>query len=98
MHSCLGQQRRIDRLAVEYECRVNPAWPVPGLAELLPDTGPNAHQVAYIYALCGQGDAAVAALTRAIAHGEPVELIRQEDEFRALRARADYQALVGGGR
>jgi Flp pilus assembly protein TadD/TolB-like protein len=71
---------------------------MPRLAELLPDTGPNAHQVAYIYALCGQGDAAVAALARAIAHGEPVELIRQEDEFRSLRTRADYQALVGGGR
>jgi len=71
---------------------------MPGLAGLLPDTGPNAHQVAYIYALCGQGDAAVAALARAIAHGEPVELIRQEDEFRTLRTRPDYQALVAGGR
>ncbi len=27
----------IARFAVEYECRVNPAWPVPGLAELLGD-------------------------------------------------------------
>lgn len=64
------------------------------LEELLPDTGPNAHQLAYVYALCGQSDAAVAALARAIAHGESVELIRQEDEFRTLRDRADFQALV----
>ena len=26
---------RIERLAVEYECRVNPCWPMPGAAELL---------------------------------------------------------------
>ena len=29
-------------------------------------------------------------------HGESIELIRQEDEFRALRGRPDFQALVGG--
>ncbi|HNR99898.1 MAG TPA: HAD family hydrolase [Planctomycetota bacterium] len=27
----------IARLAIEYECRVDPAWPVPGLADLLED-------------------------------------------------------------
>jgi hypothetical protein len=68
------------------------------LEELLPDTGPNAHQQAYVYALCGEGDAAVQALARALAHGESVELIRQEDEFRSLRQRPDFQALVAGGR
>jgi tetratricopeptide (TPR) repeat protein/TolB-like protein len=64
------------------------------LEELLPDTGPNAHQLAYVYALCGKHDAAVQALARAVAHGESVELIRQEDEFRSLRDRPDFQALV----
>jgi len=66
------------------------------LEETLPDTGPSAHTLAYIYALCGESDAAVEALTKAIAHGESIELIRQEDEFRALRGRPDFQALVGG--
>jgi serine/threonine-protein kinase len=69
---------------------------VPQLEELLPDTGPSAHVLAYIYALCGEGDAAIEALTRAVALGESTELIRQEDEFRSLRNRADFQALVGG--
>ncbi len=27
------RRRSVERLAVEYECRVNPAWPMPGLAE-----------------------------------------------------------------
>jgi Flp pilus assembly protein TadD/TolB-like protein/predicted Ser/Thr protein kinase len=62
--------------------------------ELLPDTGPNAHVLAYVYALCGEEDAAIEALTRAIALGEPAELISQEDEFRSLRDRPDFQALV----
>ncbi len=70
---------------------------MPELEELLPDTGPNAHQMAYVYALCRQGDAAVQALARAIAHGEPVELMRQEDEFRSLRDRADFKALMASG-
>ncbi len=67
------------------------------LEAVLPDTGPSAHQLAYVYALCGDGDAAVAAIARALAHGESAELIRQEDEFRSLRARPDFKALVGGG-
>ncbi len=70
---------------------------MPELEQVLPDTGPNAHQLAYVYALCRQDDAAVAALARAIAHGEPPELIRQEDEFLNLHDRPDFKALVGGG-
>jgi serine/threonine-protein kinase len=68
---------------------------VPELEELLPDTGPSAHMLAYIYALCGESDAAIEALTRAIALGESTELIRQEDEFRSLRDRRDFRSLVG---
>ena len=70
---------------------------MPELERLLPDTGPNAHQLAYIYALCRHDDAAVRALARAIAHGEAVELIRQEDEFRFLRERPDFKALTTSG-
>lgn len=30
-----GAEFNVERLAVEYECRVNPTWPMPGLAEVL---------------------------------------------------------------
>jgi len=66
------------------------------LETLLPETGPAAHQMAYIYALCGDDDAAVRALARAVRLGEPAEIIRQEDEFINLRDREDFIALVGG--
>jgi len=69
---------------------------VPQLEAVLPDTGPSAHMLAYINALCGEDDAAIEALTRAIALGESTELIRQEDEFGSLRNRPDFRALVGG--
>jgi serine/threonine-protein kinase len=68
---------------------------VPQLEEMLPDTGPNAHMLAYINGLCGEEDAAIEALTRAIALGESKALIRQEDEFRSLHYRQDFRALVG---
>ena len=64
------------------------------LEMLLPETGPAAHQMAYIYALCGEDDAAIEALARAVKLGEPAEIIRQEDEFRTLHKRRDFQALV----
>ncbi len=31
-----GPGRSLRRLAISYECRTNPVWPMPGLAELLP--------------------------------------------------------------
>jgi len=65
------------------------------LEALLPETGPSYHQMAYIYALCGDGDAAIQALARAVELGEPAEIIRQEDEFADLRGRVDFVALVG---
>jgi len=33
----LASREDLARLAVEYECRVNPVWPMPGLAQLLED-------------------------------------------------------------
>ena len=65
------------------------------LEDLLPDTGPNAHRLAYVYAQCGEEDAAVKALAKAIALGESAELIRQEDEFRSLHSRPDFRSLIG---
>ncbi len=69
---------------------------VPELEDLLPNTGPNAHMLAYVNALCGEEDAAIDALSRAITLGQSTELIRQEDEFQALHDRQDFQTLVGG--
>ena len=67
------------------------------LRRLLTDTGPNAHMLAYIFATCGDGDRALAAIARAVELGQSPELIRQEEEFRGLRSRPDFIALVGGG-
>ena len=64
------------------------------LRSTLPDTGPSAHQLAYIFAMCGEDDAAMAAIRRALELGETAEMIRQEDEFRALRSRPEFIALV----
>ncbi|MEA3276878.1 MAG: HAD family hydrolase [Pseudomonadota bacterium] len=33
--STLGTKQGLEQLAVEYECRVNPVWPMPGLGEVL---------------------------------------------------------------
>jgi serine/threonine protein kinase/tetratricopeptide (TPR) repeat protein len=59
-----------------------------------PDTGPIAHQLAYVYAICGDDDAAIGAIRRAIELGDSAELIRHEDEFRGLREHPEFIALV----
>jgi len=64
------------------------------LERTLAKTGPNAHQLGYVYAICGDDDAAVDAVRRAISLGQSAELIREEDEFRALHGRSDFMALV----
>lgn len=64
------------------------------LQRTLADTGPNAHRLAYIFALCGEADAAMDEIRRAVKLGESAEIIRQEDEFRALHARPEFIALV----
>jgi putative hydrolase of the HAD superfamily len=37
--SVVGPRARLEELAVEYECRVNPVWPMPGLTEMLSQIG-----------------------------------------------------------
>lgn len=64
------------------------------LQQSLPETGPIVHLLAYVYALCDDEDAAMAAVRRAIELGEPAELIREEDEFRLLHDRPEFIALV----
>ncbi|MBK5939445.1 HAD family hydrolase [Halochromatium roseum] len=34
-HGCQPTPQQLERIAVEYECRVNPVWPMPGLTDLL---------------------------------------------------------------
>ena len=64
------------------------------LHRVLPDNGPSAHLLAYIFAMCGEDDAAMDAIRRAVELGEPADLIRQEDEFRALHSNPEFIALV----
>ena len=64
------------------------------LQRTVPATGPIAHQLAYVYAICGADDAAIGAIRRAIELGDSAELIRHEDEFRALRQHPEFIALV----
>jgi len=66
------------------------------LEDILPATGPNAHQLAYIYTMCEQPDEALSWLRRAVELGEARDFIREESEFAALRNRPEFIELVGG--
>lgn len=35
--SVLSSEENLERLTIEYECRVNPVWPMPGLSQVLSD-------------------------------------------------------------
>ncbi len=69
---------------------------VAALRPELPDTAQNAHQAAYVYGLCDDPPQALALLRRAIELGASAELIRDEDEFAALRRHREFRALTGG--
>ena len=59
-----------------------------------PTTAYGGHQFAYIYALCGTRDQAIAAVHEAIGLGINPGLMAQEDEFSALRDDPEFQALT----
>ena len=61
-----------------------------------PTTAYGGHQLAYIYALCGTRDQALAAVRKAIELGISPELMAQEDEFGALRDDPEFQVLTQG--
>ena len=69
---------------------------VEALPASLPQTAFGAHDVAYIYALCGSREEALAAVRQAIESGIRPELLAQEDEFAALRDDPEFQALTQG--
>ncbi|MFQ5526072.1 MAG: protein kinase [Thermoanaerobaculia bacterium] len=63
----------------------------------LPATGQNAHDRAWVHALCDEREEALDAIRVAISLGVSGELIRQEDEFARLRDDAVFLALTGSG-
>ena len=65
------------------------------LGDELPSSGAYAHDRAVAYSLCGQLAATLEALRAAIDLGISPDLIRQEDEFRALEDDPDFVSLVG---
>jgi tetratricopeptide (TPR) repeat protein len=64
---------------------------------ILPQTAFGAHEFAYIYALCGERDLALAAVREAIDLGINPALLAQEDEFTSLHDDPEFQALTSGG-
>ncbi len=83
----------------QYAAKVQACPPALPLAEeleaTLPESGPNAHQLAYVFALCGRPAAALTALQRAVALGESPATIRREQEFESLRGSPGFEELVG---
>ncbi|MGB5658914.1 MAG: bacterial transcriptional activator domain-containing protein, partial [Thermoanaerobaculia bacterium] len=65
------------------------------LKATLPKTAFGAHELAYIYALCGTREMALEAVREAIDLGISPELMAQEDEFATLQDDPEFQALTG---
>jgi serine/threonine protein kinase/tetratricopeptide (TPR) repeat protein len=64
------------------------------LAATLPEAARDVHALAWIYALCGREDEALAAIRNALALGVSKEILRQEPEFRSLREHAEFIELT----
>jgi len=62
----------------------------------LPKTAFAAHELAYIFALCGTREMALAAVREAIEMGISPELMAQEDEFASLQDDPQFQTLTRG--
>jgi TolB-like protein/Flp pilus assembly protein TadD len=63
----------------------------------IPETPRDLHDLAYVFALCGEPEAALEALERAVELGFSAELIHKEDEFAPLRGLEGFQALGEAG-
>lgn len=61
----------------------------------LPPAAETHHALGQPLALCGDRSAALAQVRAAIALGFPREMLRQEDEFQALAADAEFRELTG---
>ena len=67
------------------------------LKAILPKTAFGAHELAYIYALCGTREEALEAVREAIDQGISPKLMAQEDEFASLHDDPEFQALTSSG-
>ena len=63
----------------------------------IPESPRDLHDLAYVFALCGEEEPALEALERAVELGFSAQLIRKEDEFAPLRHLARFQALGKAG-
>jgi tetratricopeptide (TPR) repeat protein len=63
----------------------------------IPESPRDLHDLAYVFALCGEEEPALEALERAVALGFSAELIRKEDEFAPLRHLERFRTLGGAG-
>ena len=65
------------------------------LRRKIPETARDLHDLGYSLALCGETDAALEVLERAIELGFAAELIAVEDEFESLRGLPAFEEMVG---
>ena len=66
------------------------------LRQKIPETAMDLHDLAYSFALCGEKEAALEALRKAIELGFAAELIAAEDEFKSLHGAPEFEELIGG--
>ena len=66
------------------------------LRQKIPETARDLHDLGYSFALCGEAEAALEVLDKAIELGFAAELIAIEDEFESLRGLPEFEELVGG--
>ncbi len=64
------------------------------LASVLPETADNTWDLAYVFALCGDREEALAAVRAAIDAGVSPAALGEEDEFAALRNDPEFLALT----
>jgi TolB-like protein/Tfp pilus assembly protein PilF/predicted Ser/Thr protein kinase len=65
------------------------------LRQKIPETARDLHDLGYSFALCGETEAALEVLDKAIELGFAAELIAIEDEFESLRGLPEFEELVG---
>jgi Tfp pilus assembly protein PilF len=65
------------------------------LRQKIPETARDLHDLALVFALCGEQQQALEALDKAVELGFAAELIAIEDEFESLRGLPEWEELVG---
>ncbi len=65
-------------------------------ARLAPADGQVLYNLAVVHALAGRKDAALAALSQALAHGASVSVAREDDDLSAIRDTAEFARMTKG--